>query len=421
MELKRVVVTGLGAITPIGNSVPEFWENLVNGVSGAGPITHFDASLFKTQFACEVKNFEATKYIDRKEARKMDLYTQYAIAVAKEAVTDSGLDIENEDLNRIGLIFGAGIGGIRTFEEEVGNYALTGKENGPKFNPFFIPKMISDIAAGQISIHYGFHGPNYATTSACASSTNAIADAFNLIRLGKADVIVSGGAEAAICGCGVGGFNAMHALSTRNDDPQRASRPFSASRDGFVMAEGAGCLILEELEHAKARGAKIYAEMVGEGESADAYHITASHPEGLGAKLVMQAALDDAGMKPEDIDYINVHGTSTHVGDISEAKAIKEVFGDAAYKLNISSTKSMTGHLLGAAGAVEAMVSVLSVQNDIIPPTINHEEDDKDEEIDYNLNFTFNKAQKRTVRAAMSNTFGFGGHNACVIFKKYDD
>lgn len=299
-------------------------------------------------------------------------------------------------------------------------YALN-KENGPKFNPFFIPKMISDIAAGQISIHYGFRGPNYATTSACASSTNALADAFNLIRLGKANAIVSGGAEAAVCACGVGGFNAMHALSTRNDDPAKASRPFSASRDGFVIAEGAGCLILEELEHAKARGAKIYAEMVGEGESADAYHITASHPEGLGAKLVMKAALEDAGMKPEDIDYINVHGTSTPVGDISEAKAIKEVFGDAAYKLNISSTKSMTGHLLGAAGAVEAMVSVLSVQNDIIPPTINHDEDDKDEEIDYNLNFTFNKAQKRTVRAAMSNTFGFGGHNACVIFKKYDD
>ena len=301
------------------------------------------------------------------------------------------------------------------------SYYANNKENGPKFNPFFIPKMISDIAAGHISIHYGFHGPNYATTSACASSTNAIADAFNLIRLGKANAIVSGGAEAAICACGVGGFNAMHALSTRNDEPEKASRPFSASRDGFIMAEGAGCLILEELEHAKARGAKIYAEMVGEGESGDAYHITASHPEGLGARLVMQAALDDAGMKPEDIDYINVHGTSTHVGDISEAKAIKDVFGDAAYKLNISSTKSMTGHLLGAAGAVEAMVSVLSVKNDIVPPTINHEEDDKDEEIDYNLNFTFNKAQKRTVRAAMSNTFGFGGHNACVIFKKYDD
>ena len=419
MELKRVVVTGLGAITPIGNSVPEFWENLVNGVSGAGPITHFDASLFKTQFACEVKGFDATKYMDRKEARKMDLYTQYAIAVAKEAVGDSGLDVENEDLNRIGVIFGAGIGGIRTFEEEAGNYALTGKENGPKFNPFFIPKMISDIAAGQISIMYGFHGPNYATCSACATSTNAIADAFNLIRLGKANAIVTGGSEAAIAACGVGGFNAMHALSTRNDSPETASRPFSASRDGFIMGEGSGCLILEELEHAKARGAKIYAEMVGEGMSADAHHITASHPEGLGARLVMENALEDAGMKPEDIDYINVHGTSTHVGDISEAKAIKQVFGEAAYKLNISSTKSMTGHLLGAAGAVEALASVLAVKNDIVPPTINHADDDQDPEIDYNLNYTFNKAQKREVRAALSNTFGFGGHNACVIFKKY--
>lgn len=420
MELKRVVVTGLGAVTPVGLSAEETWNNLLAGVSGAAPITLFDSSMYKTQFACEVKGLNINDWIDRKEARKLDRYTQLAMVSAMQAVKDSAMDLETVNKNRIGVIFGVGIGGIKTFEDEVSYYALH-KENGPKFNPFFIPKMISDIAAGQISIHYGFHGPNYATTSACASSTNAIADAFNLIRLGKADVIVSGGAEAAICGCGVGGFNAMHALSTRNDDPQRASRPFSASRDGFVMAEGAGCLILEELEHAKARGAKIYAEMVGEGESADAYHITASHPEGLGAKLVMQAALDDAGMKPEDIDYINVHGTSTHVGDISEAKAIKEVFGDAAYKLNISSTKSMTGHLLGAAGAVEAMVSVLSVQNDIIPPTINHEEDDKDEEIDYNLNFTFNKAQKRTVRAAMSNTFGFGGHNACVIFKKYDD
>lgn len=420
MELKRVVVTGLGAVTPLGLSVEETWKNLLAGVSGAAPITLFDSSMYKTQFACEVKGLNVNDWIDRKEARKLDRYTQLALISAMQAVKDSDMDLETVNKNRIGVIFGVGIGGIKTFEDEVSYNALH-KENGPKFNPFFIPKMISDIAAGQISIHYGFHGPNYATTSACASSTNAIADAFNLIRLGKADVIVSGGAEAAICGCGVGGFNAMHALSTRNDDPQRASRPFSASRDGFVMAEGAGCLILEELEHAKARGAKIYAEMVGEGESADAYHITASHPEGLGAKLVMQAALDDAGMKPEDIDYINVHGTSTHVGDISEAKAIKEVFGDAAYKLNISSTKSMTGHLLGAAGAVEAMVSVLSVQNDIIPPTINHEEDDKDEEIDYNLNFTFNKAQKRTVRAAMSNTFGFGGHNACVIFKKYDD
>lgn len=420
MELKRVVVTGLGAVTPVGLSAEETWNNLLAGVSGAAPITQFDSSMYKTQFACEVKGLNINDWIDRKEARKLDRYTQLAMISAMQAVKDSAMDLETVNKNRIGVIFGVGIGGIKTFEDEVSYNALH-KENGPKFNPFFIPKMISDIAAGQISIHYGFHGPNYATTSACASSTNAIADAFNLIRLGKADVIVSGGAEAAICGCGVGGFNAMHALSTRNDDPQRASRPFSASRDGFVMAEGAGCLILEELEHAKARGAKIYAEMVGEGESADAYHITASHPEGLGAKLVMQAALDDAGMKPEDIDYINVHGTSTHVGDISEAKAIKEVFGDAAYKLNISSTKSMTGHLLGAAGAVEAMVSVLSVQNDIIPPTINHEEDDKDEEIDYNLNFTFNKAQKRTVRAAMSNTFGFGGHNACVIFKKYDD
>ena len=420
MELKRVVVTGLGAVTPVGLNVEETWQNLLAGVSGAAPITLFDCSKFKTQFACEVKGLNVNDWIDRKEARKLDRYTQLAMISAMQAVKDSAMDLENEDKNRIGVIFGVGIGGIKTFEDEVSYYALN-KENGPKFNPFFIPKMISDIAAGHISIHYGFHGPNYATTSACASSTNAIADAFNLIRLGKANAIVSGGAEAAICACGVGGFNAMHALSTRNDEPAKASRPFSASRDGFVMAEGAGCLILEELEHAKARGAKIYAEMVGEGESADAYHITASHPEGLGAKLVMQAALDDAGMKPEDIDYINVHGTSTHVGDISEAKAIKDVFGDAAYKLNISSTKSMTGHLLGAAGAVEAMVSVLSVQNDIVPPTINHDDDDRDEEIDYNLNFTFNKAQKRTVRAAMSNTFGFGGHNACVIFKKYED
>ena len=420
MELKRVVVTGLGAITPVGNNPEETWNNLLNGVSGAAPITLFDASQFKTQFACEVKGFNATDYIDRKEARKMDRYAQLALAAAVQAVDDSKMDVEGVDKNRIGVVFGVGIGGIKTFEDEVGYYAQH-KENGPKFNPFFIPKMISDIAAGQISIRFGFHGPNYATTSACASSTNALADAFNLIRLGKADAIVAGGAEAAICACGVGGFNAMHALSTRNDDPEHASRPFSASRDGFIMGEGAGCLILEELEHAKARGAKIYAEMVGEGLSADAYHITASHPEGLGAKLVMKNALEDAGMKPEDIDYINVHGTSTPVGDISEVKAIQQLFGEHAYKLNISSTKSMTGHLLGAAGAVEAMVSVLSVKNDIIPPTINHQDDDKDENIDYNLNFTFNKAQKRTVRAALSNTFGFGGHNACVIFKKYDD
>ncbi len=418
MELKRVVVTGLGAITPIGNTVPEFWENLVNGVSGAGPITHFDASLFKTQFACEVKDFDPTLYIDRKEVRKMDLYTQYAIVVAKQAVADSGLDIEKEDLSRIGVIFGAGIGGIHTFEEEAGNYALH-RESGPKFNPFFIPKMISDIAAGQISIQYGFHGPNYATCSACATSSNAIADAFNLLRLGKANVILSGGSEAAVTVCGVGGFNAMHALSTRNDSPKTASRPFSASRDGFIMGEGGGCLVLEELEHAKARHAKIYAEVGGVGMSADAYHLTASHPEGLGAKLVMRNALEDAEMKPEEIDYINVHGTSTPVGDLSEVKAIKEVFGNHAYKLNISSTKSMTGHLLGAAGAVEAIVSILTIKNGVIPPTINHAEGDDDENIDYALNFTFNKAQKRTVNAVLSNTFGFGGHNACVIFKKY--
>lgn len=419
MELKRVVVTGLGAVTPLGNSVEETWQNLVNGVSGAGPITHFDASKFKTQFACEVKNFNAADYIDRKEARKMDLYTQYALAVAKMAVEDANINLETIDKNRVGVIFGVGIGGIHTFEEEAGAYALTGKELGPKYSPFFIPKMIADIASGHISIMYGFHGPNYTTTSACASSTNALADAFNLIRLGKANMILSGGAEAGVWPAGVGGFNAMKALSTRNDDPMRASRPFSASRDGFVIGEGASCLILEELEHAKARGAKIYAEMVGAGMSGDAYHITASHPEGLGAKLVMQNALEDANMQPEDIDYINVHGTSTPVGDISEAKAIKEVFGKHAYELNISSTKSMTGHLLGAAGAVEAMASIMAVKENIVPPTINHEEEDKDPEIDYDLNFTFNKAQKREIRAALSNTFGFGGHNACVIFKKY--
>ena len=419
MELKRVVVTGLGALTPVGNNVAETWENLVNGVSGAGPITHFDASKFKTQFACEVKGFNPNEHFDRKEARKMDLYTQYAIVAAKEAIEDAAMDLDKEDKTKIGVIYGVGIGGIRTFEEEMIAYAGVKDTIGPKFNPFFIPKMIADIASGHISIMYGFHGPNFTTTSACASSSNAIADAFNYIRLGKANVIVAGGAEAAISPGGVGGFNAMHALSTRNDDPARASRPFSASRDGFVMAEGAGCLILEELEHAKARGAKIYAELVGAGLSADAHHLTASHPEGLGAKLVMQNALEDAELQPEDIDYINVHGTSTPVGDISEAKAIKDVFGEHAYKLNISSTKSMTGHLLGAAGAVEALVATLAVKNDIVPPTINHEEGDNDENIDYNLNFTFGKAQKREVRAALSNTFGFGGHNACVILKKY--
>ena len=418
MELKRVVVTGLGAVTPVGNTPEETWENLVAGKSGAAPITLFDSSKFKTQFACEVKNLDLNVYLDRKESRKLDRFTQLAMVSAMQGVKDSGLDLEKEDMNRIGVIYGVGIGGIRTFEDEAIYYGLH-QEDGPKFSPFFIPKMIADIAAGQISIHFGFRGPNYTTTSACASSSNALANAFNLIRLGKANVIVGGGAESAICSCGVGGFNAIKALSTRNDDPERASRPFSASRDGFVMAEGAGCLILEELEHAKARGAKIYAEMVGEGESADAYHITASHPEGLGAKIVMENALEDCGLKPEDIDYINVHGTSTHVGDISEVKAIKDVFGEAAYKLNISSTKSMTGHMLGAAGAIEAMACILAIRDGIVPPTINHDEDDNDPDIDYNLNFTFNKAQKREVRAALSNTFGFGGHNCCVVFKKY--
>ena len=419
MELKRVVVTGIGAVSPLGNSAAETWQKLLDGVSGAAPITHFDATQFKTQFACELKGFKAENYIDRKEARKMDPYCHYAMAAASMAMDDSAIDLEAIDKNRVGVVFGVGIGGMQTFEDEIVNYALHKDTLGPKFSPFFVPKMIADICAGQISIKYGFHGPNYITSSACASSTNALADAFNLIRLGKANVIVSGGAEAAIIPCGVGGFNAMHALSTRNDGPEHASRPFSASRDGFIMGEGAACLILEELEHAKARGAKIYAEMAGAGMSADAHHITASHPEGLGAKLVMENALEDAELKPEDIDYINVHGTSTPVGDISEVKAIQAVFGEHAYELNISSTKSMTGHLLGAAGALEAMVSVLSVQNDVVPPTINHEEGDDDPEIDYKLNFTFNKAQKRTVRAALSNTFGFGGHNACVIFKKY--
>lgn len=418
MELKRVVVTGLGAITPLGNDVKTTWENALEGKSGAGPITHFDASLFKTQFACEVKDFNPNDLFDRKEARKFDRYTQLAIHAAKEAMTDAGLNLEEENLDRIGVIFSAGIGGIRTFEEEVGNY-YNNMEKGPRFNPFFIPKMIADIAAGHISMIYGLRGPNYATVSACASSTNAIVDAFNLIRLGKANAIVTGGAESTISPSAVGGFNAMHALSTRNDSPQTASRPFSASRDGFVIGEGGASLILEEMEHALARGAKIYAEVVGGGMSADAHHITASHPEGLGAKLVMRNALEDAEMLPEEIDYINVHGTSTPVGDISEVKAILDVFGEHSYKLNISSTKSMTGHLLGGAGAIEAMFTILALRDQIVPPTINHEEGDNDPEIDYKLNFTFNKAQKREIRAALSNTFGFGGHNASVILKQF--
>ena len=415
MELKRVVVTGLGAITPVGNNVPEFWENLVNGVSGAGPITHFDASLFKTQFACEVKDFDATKYIDRKEARKMDLYTQYAIAVAKEAVSDSGLDVEKEDLNKIGVIFGAGIGGIHTFEEEVGNY-YTRQEMGPKFNPFFIPKMISDIAAGQISIMYGFHGPNYATCSACATSTNAIADAFNLIRLGKANVIVSGGSEAAIFPAGVGGFNAMHALSTRNDEASKASRPFSASRDGFVMGEGGGCLILEELEHAKARGAKIYAEVVGYGCSADAYHITSPLEDGAGAARAMQNAIEDAGVDKNEITYINAHGTATHHNDLFETRAIKLLFGDHAKDIKINSTKSMIGHLLGAAGAVEFITCVKELEEGYIHRTVGYETPDDEMDLNY-----CKEESHESFTYALSNSLGFGGHNASLLVRKYEE
>ncbi len=418
MELKRVVITGLGALTPIGNDVATAWENAKKGVSGAGPITHFDASLFKTQFACEVKDFDADQHFDRKKARQLDLYAKYALVAADEAIKDAGLEDENIDKNRVGVIFAAGIGGLHTFEEEAGYYAINA-DKGPKYNPFFIPKMIADIGAGHISIEHGFRGPNFATVSACASSNNALIDAFNYIRLGMADAIVAGGAEAAVYPAGVGGFNSMKALSTRNDEPTKASRPMSGSRDGFVIGEGAAALVLEELEHAKARGAKIYAEVAGGGLSADAYHITATHPEGLGAVLVMENALRDAGMKPEDIDYINLHGTSTPVGDISEAKAIKKVFGDHAYKLNLSSTKSMTGHLLGAAGALEAVLTTKAVTDNIVPPTINHEEGDNDPEIDYDMNWTFNKAQKREINAALSNTFGFGGHNAALIIKKY--
>lgn len=414
MELKRVVVTGLGALTPLGNTLPEFWENLVKGVSGAATITHFNPAKFKTQFACEVKGFDPLQHFDRKEARKLDPYSQYAMVVADEAVRDSGMDLEHVNKDRVGVIWGSGIGGFQTFFEECSEFARG--EGTPRFNPFFIPKMIADIAPGQISIKYGFRGPNFTTVSACASSTNSLIDAYNYIRLGKADIIVTGGSEAPINEAGVGGFNAMHAMSTRNDDPATASRPFDLDRDGFVLGEGAGCIILEEYEHAKARGAKIYAEFAGSGLSADAHHITAPHPEGLGALNVMKNALDDSGMQASGIDYINVHGTSTPLGDIAESKAIQEVFGEHAYKLNISSTKSMTGHLLGAAGGVEAITAILSVVNDVVPPTINHFTDDP--QFDTRLNFTFNKAQQRTVNAALSNTFGFGGHNASVIFKK---
>ncbi len=415
MELKRVVVTGLGAVTPLGNKVNEYWNNLLNGVSGADLITRFDTTNFKTKFACEVKNFKPEDYFDRKEARKLDLFTIYALVAADEAVKDSGIDLEKINKDRVGVIFGSGIGGFNTFLSELGDYFKG--NNIPRFNPFFIPKIISDIAAGHISIKYGFRGPNYATVSACATGTNAIIDAYNLIRLGKADIFVSGGSEAVICEPGIGGFNAMHALSTNNAEYKTASRPFDKTRDGFVLGEGGGALILEEYEHAKSRGAEIYAEMIGGGLSADAHHLTAPHPDGLGAMLVMKNALEDANLKPEDLDYINVHGTSTPLGDISESKAIRGVFGEHADKLNISSTKSMTGHLLGAAGAIEAIAAILATKYDVIPPTINFK--NPDEEVDSKLNFTFNVAQKRKVNIALSNTFGFGGHNTSVIFRKY--
>lgn len=416
MSLKRVVVTGLGALTPVGNNVSDYWKSLSNGVSGAAPITRFDVSKFKTQFACEVKNFDPLQFIDKKEVRRLDPFVQYALASSQEAVDDSGISAQSLNPDRIGVIWASGIGGITSFYNEVAEFA---KGDGtPRFSPFFIPKVIVDIAAGHISMRFGFRGPNYATVSACASSTHALIDAFNLIRMGNADVILSGGSEAAVNEPGIGGFNAMHALSTRNDDPSSASRPFDKDRDGFVLGEGAGAIVLEELEHAKARGAKIYAEMLGGAATADAYHLTAPHPEGLGAMNVMLQTLKDAGLQPEDIDYINVHGTSTPLGDIAETHAIKKVFGEHAYKLHISSTKSMTGHLLGAAGAIEAIASILAVQNNLVPPTINHFTDDP--EIDNRLQLTFNTAVQSNLRTALSNTFGFGGHNASVIFGKYN-
>lgn len=414
MQLKRVVVTGLGALTPIGNTLPEYWDSLKNGKSGAAPITRFDATRFKTKFACEVKNFDIGNFMDRKEARKMDPFTQYAMVVVDEAIKDSNLPLTELNPNRVGVIWGSGIGGLLTFQEEVKSYARG--DGTPRFNPFFIPKMIPDLSAGHISIKYGFRGPNYVTVSACASSTNALYDAYTYLRLGKADIIVSGGSEAAVCEAGMGGFNALRALSERNDDPQTASRPYDKDRDGFVLGEGAGALILEEYEHAKKRGAKIYAEIIGGGMSSDAYHITAPHPEGAGIIQVMYNALEEAGVKPEEVDYINTHGTSTPLGDLGEIKAIQKVFGKDAYKMNISSTKSMTGHLLGAAGAIETIACILAIQQSVIPPTINHFTDDP--ELDPNLNMTFNKAQKRNVSIALSNTFGFGGHNFSIILKK---
>jgi 3-oxoacyl-[acyl-carrier-protein] synthase II len=420
MELKRVVITGLGALTPVGNTVAETWQSLINGVSGAGLITSFDTTLFKTKFACEVKGFNVSQFLDRKEARKMDRYAQMGVVAAAEAIADAGLNDPSIDKDRVGVIFSSGIGGLNTMDQEVGYY-YQHVDIGPKFNPFFIPKLIGDIAAGHISIIHGFRGPNYGTVSACASSTTGAICAFDLIRMGKADAVVTGGSESPITPTGVGGFNSMNALSTRNDSPQTASRPFSASRDGFVMGEGAVCLIFEELEHARARGAHIYAEVIGGGASGDAYHLTASHPDGLGAILVMENALKDAGISANQVDYINVHGTSTPVGDPSEVKAITKVFGDHTYRMNISSTKSMTGHMLGAAGAVEAMICTLAVKNGIVPPTINHEDGDNDPDIDYRINFTFNRAQKRDVNIALSNTFGFGGHNACIIVRKFNE
>lgn len=417
MELKRVVVSGMGAITPLGNTVPEYWKALVGGISGAAPITQFDASKFRTKFACEIKGFEPTQFLDKKEARKIDRFSQLALVVSDQAMKDAGLNKENINPDRVGVVFASGIGGLITFQHEVTDFARG--DGTPRFNPFFIPKMILDIAAGQISMRHNLRGPNFAVVSACASSTNAIMDAFNLIRLGKADIIVTGGSEAVISEAGVGGFNAMKAMSERNDDPETASRPYDKDRDGFVMGEACGILILEEYEHAKARGAKIYCEVAGCGATADAYHITAPHPDGLGAKNVMLVALDDAGMQPEEIDYINTHGTSTPIGDGAEVKAITAVFKEHAYKMNISSTKSMTGHCLGAAGVIEAIASIMALTDNTIPPTINHFTDDP--ELDPKLNFTFNKAQQRPVHAALSNTFGFGGHNACVIVKKLND
>ena len=414
MKPRRVVITGLGALTPIGNTLPAYWEGLLSGTSGAAPITHFDSSKFKTQFACELKDFDPLNFMDRKEARKCDRFAQYALVATEEAITDAGLDFEKEDRDRIGVIWGAGIGGLETFQNEVLNFAEG--EGSPRFNPFFIPKMISDIAPGIISMKHGLRGPNFATVSACASSSNAMIDSLNYIRMGFADIIVSGGSEAAITIAGIGGFNAMHALSTRNEDPKTASRPFDRDRDGFVLGEGAGALILEEYEHAKARGAKIYAELAGGGLSADAHHMTAPHPDGIGAKKVMINCLRDAGLNPEDVDTINMHGTSTPLGDVAETNAVKSVFGDHIYKININSTKSMTGHLLGAAGAIEAIACIMAIKNSIVPPTINHQS--VDQQFDPKINFTFGEPQKRNINVALSNTFGFGGHNACVIFKK---